>query len=96
MSLASFSTIRFANFLSHLLQKTYEYIASYVGTCVEHPTVLSVGQSLQEFSAGQVDVGFVCGLMYVRMTNWSDRPVEPLAAPVLRGERYQKKLVVDT
>ena len=25
------------------------------------------------------------------MTNWPDCPVEPLAAPVLRGERYHKK-----
>ena len=91
MSVAPFSTIRFANFLSPLLQGTYEYIASYVGTCVGYPTVLSVGQSVQEFSAGRVDVGFVCGLMYVRMTNWSDCPVEPLAAPVLCGKRYQKK-----
>jgi len=91
MSIASFPTIRFANFLSPLLQEAYEYIASYVGACVGHPTILSVGQSLQAFSAGQVDVGFVCGLMYVRMTNWSDCPVEPLVAPVLRGERYQKK-----
>lgn len=91
MSGGSFPTIRFANFLSPLLQETYEYIASYVGTCVGHPTVLSVGQSFQDFSTGQIDVGFVCGLMYVRMTDWSDCPVELLAAPVLCGERYQEQ-----
>lgn len=88
---APLQTIHFANFLSPLLQETYEYIANYVGTYVGHPTTLKVGQSFQQFSAGQVDVGFICGLMYVRMTNWSDCPVEPLAAPVLCGERYQKK-----
>lgn len=91
MSRATFPTIRFANFLSPLLQETYEYIASYVGTCVGRPTVLKVGQSFWEFSAGKVDVGFICGLMYVRMADWFDCCVEPLAAPVLCGERYQKK-----
>jgi phosphonate transport system substrate-binding protein len=91
MFFASLPTIRFANFLSPLLQETYESLASYVGTYVDHPTVLHVGQSLQEFRDGLVDVGFVCGLMYVRMTSWSDCPVELLAAPVLRGKRYQKK-----
>jgi phosphonate transport system substrate-binding protein len=58
---------------------------------VGHPTILGVGQSPQEFSAGQVDVGFICGLTYIHMTNWSDCPVELLAAPVLCGERYQRK-----
>ncbi len=91
MSRATFPTIRFANFLSPLLQETYEYIANYVGTCVGHPTVLKVGQSFWEFSAGQVDVGFICGLMYVCMADWFDCCVELLAAPVLCGERYQKK-----
>ncbi|HEY4033133.1 MAG TPA: PhnD/SsuA/transferrin family substrate-binding protein [Ktedonobacteraceae bacterium] len=88
---APFSTIHFANFLSPILQEAYEYIASYVGNCVGHPTILGVGQSPQEFSAGQVDVGFICGLTYIHMTNWSDCPVELLAAPVLCGERYQRK-----
>lgn len=91
MSVAPLPTIRFANFLSPLLQETYEYIASYVGTYVGHPTVVSVRQSFQDFSAGLVDIGFVCGLMYVHMTNWSDCPIELLAAPVLYGERYLNK-----
>jgi phosphonate transport system substrate-binding protein len=91
MSMVAFPTLRFANFLSPLLQKTYEYIADYVGTYVGHPTKLKVGQSFQEFSAGQVDVGFVCGLMYVCMADWLDGCVELLAAPVLCGERYQKR-----
>jgi phosphonate transport system substrate-binding protein len=91
MSVAPFPTIRFANFLSPLLQETYEYIANYVGTCVGRPMVLDIGQSLRAFADGLIDVGFVCGLMYIRMAHWSNCPVEPLAAPVLRGERYQGK-----
>ena len=56
-------------------------------------TSLSVGQSFEESSEGQVDVAFICGLPYVRMTNWPDCPVELLAAPVLMGERYQHRPV---
>lgn len=85
------STIRFATFLSPLMHGTYEYIASYVGEKVGCPATLSVGQSLDEFVEGQVDVAFICGLPYVRMTKWPSCPVELLAAPVLEGERYQHK-----
>jgi phosphonate transport system substrate-binding protein len=35
-----------------------------------------------------VDVAFVCGLPYVEMSRRGEAPVEPLAAPVLRGERF--------
>lgn len=91
MFLASLPTIRFANYLSPLLQDTYESLASYIGTCVHRSTELHVRQSLHEFRDGLVDVGFICGLMYVRMTDWFDCPVELLAAPVLRGKRYQQK-----
>jgi phosphonate transport system substrate-binding protein len=86
MSLASLPIIRFANYLSPLLQETYESIASYIATYVNQPTVLHIGQNMQEFSDGLVDVGFVCGLLYVRMAAWSDCPVELLAAPVLHGK----------
>src|SRR5436305_10875899 len=85
--------IRFATFLAPNLYCTYEHIARYVGVKVGYPTGLSVGQSLEDFVAGQVDVGFICGLPYVRLVDSPGTPVELLAAPVLRGERYQNKPV---
>ena len=85
--------IRFATFLAPNLYCTYEHIARYVGVKVGYPTGLSVGQSLEDFVAGQVDVGFICGLPYVRLVDSPGSPVELLAAPVLQGERYQNKPV---
>ena len=83
--------IRFATFLSPILYGTYEYIARYVGEKIGCPTVMSVGQSWEQFAKGQVDIGFICGLPYVQMTGQSSCPIELLAAPVLEGKRYQGK-----
>ena len=80
--------LRFANFLSPILQGTYEQIALYVGQQLGLQTGLHTGQSLEEFACGQADVGFLCGLLYVRMQQWEQCPVEPLAAPVLYPARY--------
>lgn len=85
------SVIRFATFLSPNLYPTYEHIARYVGEKVRRPTTLTVGQSFEEFAAGQVDVGFICGLPYVHLADSPACPIELLAAPVLQGERYQHK-----
>jgi phosphonate transport system substrate-binding protein len=85
--------IRFATFLAPQLYGTYEHIARYVGGKVECPAELTVGQSFEDFGAERVDVGFICGLPYVRMADTPASPVELLAAPVLMGERYRQKPV---
>src|SRR6266700_234344 len=85
------STLHFANFLSPVLQDTYEHIAHYSGQSLGLPATLHVSQSLEEFANGQADVGFICGLLYVRMMQWEDCPVELLAAPVLLPDRYQDR-----
>lgn len=83
--------LRFANFLSPILQCTYEQMADYAGQALDLPATLHTGQSLDEFASGQADVGFLCGLLYVRMRQWADCPVELLAAPVLRADRYEDR-----
>ncbi len=83
------SVIRFASYLSPNMYPTYEYTAHYVGEKVGRPTTLTVGRSFEEFAAGQVDVGFICGLPYVHLADSPACVVELLAAPVLQGERYQ-------
>src|SRR6266700_6630811 len=81
--------LRCATFLSPLLYETYEYIAHYIGERLDCPTPLHVGQSLDEFSNGQTDIAFLCGLPYVRMARLPGCPIELLAAPVVQGQRYQ-------
>ncbi|HZU03594.1 MAG TPA: PhnD/SsuA/transferrin family substrate-binding protein [Ktedonobacteraceae bacterium] len=85
------SALHFANFLSPVLHRTYEYIANYVGDHLGLPTRFTVGASLEEFLTGQADVAFLCGLLYVHATNQPACPVELLAAPILHGERYRGK-----
>jgi phosphate/phosphite/phosphonate ABC transporter binding protein len=84
-------TIHFATFLSPTLYGTYEHIARYIGEKVDCPTTLRVGQSFDEFTEGQIDFAFICGLPYVRMASQYNCPVELLAAPVLIGKRYQHR-----
>ena len=86
-------TIRFATFLSPIMYTMYEHIARYVGEKIGCPASLSTGQSFAEFAEGHIDVAFICGLPYVRMTGWPSCPVELLAAPILQGERYRHKPV---
>src|SRR5260370_22849445 len=85
--------IRFSSFLSPLLYETYAHIARYVGERVGYQTTLKVGQSFDEFAEKQVDVAFICGLPYVRMSSQNPCLVELLVAPVLMGKRYLHKPV---
>src|SRR2546425_6183831 len=84
-------SIRFASYLSPNIYATYEHITRYVGEKVGRPTTLTVGRSFEEFAAGQVDVGFICGLPYSHLADSPSCPVELLVAPVLQGERYQHR-----
>ncbi len=87
----SLQPIRLATFLAPNMLPVYQFIATYVAEKLNHPTELSVGSSFDQFAAGQVDVGFICGLPYVLLARQSPPPVELLAAPVLAGERYQDR-----
>lgn len=85
--------IRFATFLAPSIYPTYEYIARYIGEKVGYPTTLTAGQSFEEFTTGQVDVGFICGLPYVQLADAPASNIELLGAPVLLGERYRHRPV---
>ncbi len=82
-------TLRFATYLSPNLYDTYLAIARYVGERLSIATALTVGQSLAEFTAGQVDIGFTCGLPYALGASEPGWSYELLVAPILIGERYQ-------
>jgi phosphonate transport system substrate-binding protein len=86
-------TIRFATFLAPSMYPVYEAIARYVGKRLGIQTELFVGSSFDQFSNGEAEVGFICGLPYVELARQAPAPVEPLVAPVLEGERYGGKPV---
>jgi phosphonate transport system substrate-binding protein len=81
-------SLRFVTFLAPNLFPLYEFITCHAGRRLGLPTELAVGFSYAQLSSREVDVAFVCGLPYVEMTRGGEAPVEPLAAPILRGERF--------
>ncbi len=81
--------LRFATFLAPSVYPVYEYISEYVGRKVGLPAQLEVGTSFAQFEEARADVGFICGLPYVRLRQQANPPVELLAAPVLHGARYE-------
>ncbi len=82
------AVLRLTTLLSPLLYATYAAIARYLGEHLDLTTSLYVGESLAEFTRGNAEVGFLCGLLYVQLRQDPACPVELLAAPILHGQRY--------
>jgi phosphonate transport system substrate-binding protein len=74
----------FGTFLAPNVLPLYRVISGAVGERLGVETRLEVGTSLGQLTNGELDVAFVCGLPYVRLAD----QLEPLAAPVLLGDRY--------
>jgi phosphonate transport system substrate-binding protein len=80
--------LRFATFLAPNMAPVYRFLADRIGRRLGRRVELVVGRSFDQFEAGEVDLGVICGLPYVWLADRHPSPVEPLAAPVLAGERY--------
>ncbi len=80
--------LRYATFLAPNMFPVYQFLAEYIGERLGCRTELSVGSSFEQFAAGHIDIGFICGLPYVELARQQPPPIELLAAPVLVGERY--------
>jgi phosphonate transport system substrate-binding protein len=79
--------LRFVTFLAPNMLSVYRFITRFVSDRLGLPAEFHVGFSYAQLY-DEVDVGFVCGLPYVQLTRQGEAPVEPLAAPVLKGDRY--------
>jgi phosphonate transport system substrate-binding protein len=82
------ATLRIATFLAPNMLPVYEFVVEAIGRELGIGTELVVGESFNQFDNGEIDAGFICGLPYVQLTRLAAAPVELLAAPVLRGDRY--------
>jgi phosphate/phosphite/phosphonate ABC transporter binding protein len=80
--------LRFATFLASNMLPVYRFLAERIARRLGRPVEPVVGTSFDQFEQGEADLGVICGLPYVRMAARRPRPVEPLAAPVLAGDRY--------
>ena len=80
--------LRFATFLAPNVLPTYRFLAERIAQHLGRPVEVVAGTSFDQFERGEADLGVICGLPYVRLAARRPPPVEPLAAPVLAGERY--------
>lgn len=85
-----------ANYLAANAQPLYERIAGYLERRLGEPAKLLVGPTWEErlalLDAGEVQVGFICGLPYTHRT----ARVELLCAPVMAHPRYEGRPVYFT
>jgi len=65
----------------------YSFVVHYLGARLGLGTELFVGSDYGQMES-EADLAFLCGLPYVELTLDREPPVEPLAAPVLQGDRY--------
>lgn len=79
----------FASYLAPNMLQLYRFITASLGERLGMETHLEVGTSFSQVIDGEVDVAFLCGLPYVRLA----KHLEPLAAPVLAGDRYRAQPV---
>jgi phosphonate transport system substrate-binding protein len=83
--------LRFFTFLAPNMSGVYAFLSRYIGRKLGCATELKVGSCYEQLAA-EVDVGFVCGLPYVEFSRQHTvSSIEPIAAPVLQGERYAGK-----
>ena len=80
--------LRIATFLAPNMLPVYEFITEHIGRELGCRTELVVGISFEQFTTGEIDAGFICGLPYVQLVRQKPAPVDLLAAPVIAGERY--------
>jgi phosphonate transport system substrate-binding protein len=80
--------LRFATFLAPNMLPMYRFLATRIGDRLGRPVELTVGRSFDQFERAEADLGVICGLPYVWLADLHPPAVEPLAAPVLIGDRY--------
>lgn len=80
--------LRFGTFLAPSMLPTYQAVADAVGDRLGMSTELVVETDYDNCVKDVNDVCFVCSLPYVIYERQGLAPAEPIAAPVLQGERY--------
>ena len=85
--------LRFGTFLAPNMLRVYQAIADAVGEALGMSTELIVETDYENCQKDVNDVCFVCSLPYVMFERQGISPAEPIAAPVLQGERYGGKPV---
>jgi phosphonate transport system substrate-binding protein len=81
--------LRIGTYLAPNILPLYELVADQLGARLGIPTELVVETDYESCKNDENDVCFVCSLPYVMFERAGISPAEPVAAPVLRGDRYR-------
>lgn len=81
--------LRLISFLAPNMLPVYQFIARRLEARLGLPIEVVVGLDYEELQTA--DLAFVCSLIYVELEERGESSVEPLAAPVLQGERYRNQ-----
>jgi phosphonate transport system substrate-binding protein len=82
--------LRLITYLSPNLFWFHSFISRYLAERLRCPMKLVVGSDYSQLPLC-ADIAFVCSLPYVEHTRLGAPRIEPLVAPVLKGERYGGK-----
>lgn len=86
--LGEMADVRFGTFLAPNMMHVYQAIADEVGARLGLSTELVVETDYENCRNDVNDICFVCSLPYVHFEREGIAPADPIAAPVLRGDRY--------
>src|SRR5262245_37900182 len=79
--------LRFATFLAPNMLPVYTHMVERIGRRLGARAELSAGTCYDQLGDG-IDAAFVCGLAYIELVRQGRADLEPLAAPLLLGDRY--------
>ena len=85
---AGLTRLGFATYLAPSVLPVYRAVAAEVGRRLGIDTELVVETSYAAFERDEHEVSFVCSRPYVLLERSGVAPAVPVAAPVLRGNRY--------
>jgi phosphonate transport system substrate-binding protein len=74
---------------SFFYRATARYLTRQTGIPIEVIEDVSWQERERMLDRGQIDLAFICGLPYVRKVDGRGSRIELLAAPVMKGARYQ-------
>ncbi|HSF80378.1 MAG TPA: PhnD/SsuA/transferrin family substrate-binding protein [Anaerolineales bacterium] len=75
----------------HIPAALAAYLESRLGIQTEFVSALTWQERERLLDAGQIDIGWICGLPYIQMADRPGAQVELLAAPVMRDARYKNQ-----
>lgn len=81
--------LRIGTYLAPNILPVYEVVTDEIGRRLGIPAELVVETDYESCRGDENDVCFVCSLPYVMFEREGISPAEPIAAPVLIGERYR-------